>query len=480
MNVRMVISALGKALKIEAALMLFPLMVALLYGEPSWSAFAITIVIVLLVGILADLKKPENRVIREREGFVIVGCAWILLSAFGAIPFVISGQIPSCIDAFFEVVSGFTTTGSSILKDVELLDRSLLFWRSFTNWIGGMGVLVFVLAVLPLSEGRSIHIMRAESPGPIVGKLVSKMRSNAMILYGIYIVLSIMLTVFLLAGGMPLFDSVVNTFATAGTGGFSIKTLSIAAYNSAYIEGVITVFMLLFSINFNVYYLIITGHVIQALKSEELRWFLGIVASAMVAITICNLPIYDTVLNSFRYASFQVSTIISTTGFATDNFDVWPTFSKSVLMILMFLGASAGSTGGGIKTARIIIMLKSIGREIRRMLHPRSVAVVKLEGKTVDQKVIHGTSVYLMAYMGILLMSVLLISINGFDMVTTITSVITCLNNIGPGFGMIGPNGNFAEFSNFSKLILSLNMLIGRLEIFPVLMLFSPAVWRRR
>lgn len=480
MNVRMVISALGKVLKIEAALMLFPLMVALLYGEPSWSAFAITIVIVLLVGILADLKKPENRVIREREGFVIVGCAWILLSAFGAIPFVISGQIPSCIDAFFEVVSGFTTTGSSILKDVELLDRSLLFWRSFTNWIGGMGVLVFVLAVLPLSEGRSIHIMRAESPGPIVGKLVSKMRSNAMILYGIYIVLSIMLTVFLLAGGMPLFDSVVNTFATAGTGGFSIKTLSIAAYNSAYIEGVITVFMLLFSINFNVYYLIITGHVIQALKSEELRWFLGIVASAMVAITICNLPIYDTVLNSFRYASFQVSTIISTTGFATDNFDVWPTFSKSVLMILMFLGASAGSTGGGIKTARIIIMLKSIGREIRRMLHPRSVAVVKLEGKTVDQKVIHGTSVYLMAYMGILLMSVLLISINGFDMVTTITSVITCLNNIGPGFGMIGPNGNFAEFSNFSKLILSLNMLIGRLEIFPVLMLFSPAVWRRR
>lgn len=480
MNVRMVISALGKALKIEAALMLFPLMVALLYGEPSWSAFAITIVIVLLVGILADLKKPENRVIREREGFVIVGCAWILLSAFGAIPFVISGQIPSCIDAFFEVVSGFTTTGSSILKDVELLDRSLLFWRSFTNWIGGMGVLVFVLAVLPLSEGRSIHIMRAESPGPIVGKLVSKMRSNAMILYGIYIVLSIMLTVFLLAGGMPLFDSVVNTFATAGTGGFSIKTLSIAAYNSAYIEGVITVFMLLFSINFNVYYLIITGHVIQALKSEELRWFLGIVASAMVAITICNLPIYDTVLNSFRYASFQVSTIISTTGFTTDNFDVWPTFSKSVLMILMFLGASAGSTGGGIKTARIIIMLKSIGREIRRMLHPRSVAVVKLEGKTVDQKVIHGTSVYLMAYMGILLMSVLLISINGFDMVTTITSVITCLNNIGPGFGMIGPNGNFAEFSNFSKLILSLNMLIGRLEIFPVLMLFSPAVWRRR
>lgn len=480
MNVRMVISALGKVLKIEAALMLFPLMVALLYGEPSWSAFAITIVIVLLVGILADLKKPENRVIREREGFVIVGCAWILLSAFGAIPFVISGQIPSCIDAFFEVVSGFTTTGSSILKDVELLDRSLLFWRSFTNWIGGMGVLVFVLAVLPLSEGRSIHIMRAESPGPIVGKLVSKMRSNAMILYGIYIVLSIMLTVFLLAGGMPLFDSVVNTFATAGTGGFSIKTLSIAAYNSAYIEGVITVFMLLFSINFNVYYLIITGHVIQALKSEELRWFLGIVASAMVAITICNLPIYDTVLNSFRYATFQVSTIISTTGFATDNFDVWPTFSKSVLMILMFLGASAGSTGGGIKTARIIIMLKSIGREIRRMLHPRSVAVVKLEGKTVDQKVIHGTSVYLMAYMGILLMSVLLISINGFDMVTTITSVITCLNNIGPGFGMIGPNGNFAEFSNFSKLILSLNMLIGRLEIFPVLMLFSPAVWRRR
>jgi trk system potassium uptake protein TrkH len=480
MNAKMVISTLGKVLKIEAALMIFPLGMALLYREDSWGAFAITIAVVLLAGILADLRKPENRLVRESEGFVIVGCAWILMSAFGALPFVISGQIPSYIDAFFEVVSGFTTTGSSILRDVELMDRGLLFWRSFTNWIGGMGVLVFVLAVLPLSEGRSIHIMRAESPGPIVGKLVSKMRSNAIILYGIYIFLSIMLTVFLLAGGMPLYDSVVTTFATAGTGGFAIKNLSIAAYSSTYIEGVITAFMLLFGINFNVYYLLITGHIIQALKSEELHWFLGIVASSMIAITICNLPLYGTALNSFRYASFQVSSVISTTGFSTVDFNVWPTFSKSILIMLMFFGASAGSTGGGIKTARIILMLKSIRREIRRLLHPRSVAVVKLEGKTVDQNVIHGTSIYLMAYMGILLLSVLLISIEGFDLVTTITSVITCLNNIGPGLGIVGPAGNFADLSNFSKLVLSMDMLIGRLEIFPILMVFSPGVWRRR
>ena len=480
MNYRIVVSTLGKVLKIEAALMLLPLTVALIYGERSWSAFAVTILLVLIAGFSADLKKPEDRLVREIEGFVIVGCAWILMSAFGALPFVISRQIPSYIDAFFEVVSGFTTTGSSILRDVEVLDNGLLFWRSFTNWIGGMGVLVFMIAVLPLSEGRSIHIMRAESPGPIVGKLVAKMRSNAMILYGIYVSLSVLMTISLLAGGMPLFDSIVNTFATAGTGGFAIKNQSIAAYNSAYLEGVITVFMLIFSINFNVYYLIITGHFIQGIKSEELRWFLGIVSTAVISITICNLPIYGTVLHSFRYASFQVLTAVSTTGFSTDDFNLWPTFSKCVLVILMFLGASAGSTGGGIKTARIIIMFKAVGREIRRLLHPRSVSVVKLEGKTVDQAVIHGTSVYLIAYMGILTLSILIISINGFDLVTTITSVIACFNNIGPGLGMVGPTGNFADFSDFSKLVLSLDMLIGRLEIFPILMLFSPAVWYRK
>jgi len=342
-----------------------------------------------------------------------------------------------------------------------------------------MGVLVFVLAVLPLSEGRSIHIMRAEVPGPVVGKIVAKMKYNAMILYGIYIVLTIIMIILLVIGRMPLFDSIVNAFATAGTGGFAIKNTSIAAYNSAYLEGVITVFMLVFSINFNLYYLIITGHIIQALKSEELRWFLGIVAAAIAALTFFNLKEYGTVVHSFRYASFQVASIISTTGFATTNFDLWPTISKFILVILMFLGACAGSTGGGIKTARIVIMAKTVGREIKRMLHPRSVSVLKAEGKPVDQTVIHGTAVYFITYMGIFAVSILLVSIDGFDMVSTLTSVITCFNNVGPGLGMVGPMGNFADFSDFSKIILSLDMLLGRLEIFPIFMLFSPSIWRR-
>lgn len=459
--------------------MLLPLIVSIIYGEASWVAFAVTACILMLVGILLGLRRPENSVIHESEGFIIVGLAWIIMSAFGALPFVISRSIPSFIDAFFETVSGFTTTGSSILSDVESLDHGILFWRSFTHWVGGMGVLVFVMAVLPLSEGRTIHIMRAEVPGPVVGKIVAKIKHNAMILYGIYIALTIIMAILLALGEMPLFDSIVNAVATAGTGGFAIKNASIAAYNSAYLEGVITVFMLLFSINFNLYFLILSGHIIQALKSEELRWFLGIVAAAMCAITIFNLPEYGTVLHSFRYASFQVATVVSTTGFATANFDLWPSVVKCILVVLMFFGACAGSTGGGMKTARVIIMVKTVGREIKRMLHPRSVSVLKAEGKPVDQTVIHGTAVYFITYMGILAVSILLISIDGFDLVSTVTSVISCMNNIGPGLGMVGPMGNFEDFSVFSKIILSLDMLLGRLEIFPIFMLFSPAIWRR-
>jgi trk system potassium uptake protein TrkH len=480
MNTRKIISSLGKVLKVEAVLMCLALLVALYYRESSWTAFAIAIGIMLLVGTIADYKKPEDGDIREGEGFVIVSFAWILCSIFGALPFFISGQIPSYIDAYFETVSGFTTTGSSILKDVEALDRGMLLWRSLTHWIGGMGVLVFVLAVLPASEGRSIHIMRAESPGPIVGKIVPKIRTTAAILYAIYIALTLIMVVCLLIGGMPLFDSVANALATAGTGGFAIKNLSIEAYDSAYLEGVFTVFMLLFSINFNVYYLLINGRVARALKSEEMRWFLGIVFVSTFAITINNISAYGTFLHSFRYASFQVSSIISTTGFTTTNFETWPTFSKMILIMLMFFGACAGSTGGGMKTSRIIIIFKSITREIRRLLHPRTVAVIKLEGKPVDNNVIHGTSVYLTAYMAVFLISLLIISLEGFDMVTTSTSVITCLNNIGPGFGLIGPRGNFADFSQLSKLVLSANMLMGRLEIFPIIMIFNPSLWRKR
>ena len=479
MNYRMILSTLGRVLKVESLLLLLPMSVSLIYGESSWPAFLITACLLMLAGLLLNIRKPSSSVIHESEGFIIVGLAWVLMSAFGALPFIISGATPSFVDAFFETVSGFTTTGSSIFREVESLDHSILFWRSFTHWVGGMGVLVFVLAVLPLSEGRSIHIMRAEVPGPVVGKIVAKMKYNAMILYGIYIVLTIIMIILLVIGRMPLFDSIVNAFATAGTGGFAIKNTSIAAYNSAYLEGVITVFMLVFSINFNLYYLIITGHIIQALKSEELRWFLGIVAAAIAALTFFNLKEYGTVVHSFRYASFQVASIISTTGFATTNFDLWPTISKFILVILMFLGACAGSTGGGIKTARIVIMAKTVGREIKRMLHPRSVSVLKAEGKPVDQTVIHGTAVYFITYMGIFAVSILLVSIDGFDMVSTLTSVITCFNNVGPGLGMVGPMGNFADFSDFSKIILSLDMLLGRLEIFPIFMLFSPSIWRR-
>jgi trk system potassium uptake protein TrkH len=480
MNKKMIAYVLGYIMKVEAALMLLPLIVSIYYKEKSGYAFVVAILLLVILGFAISFKKPKNTVIYAKEGFVIVALSWILLSAFGALPFFISGEVTNYIDCFFEAVSGFTTTGSSILKDVEVLSKSLLFWRSFTHWVGGMGVLVFILAIIPLAEGRSMHLMRAEVPGPTVGKLVPKIKNTSMILYGIYLAMTIIQVILLLMGGMPFFDSLLHTFGTAGTGGFGIKNNSVAFYNSAYIDGVITIFMILFGINFNLYYFIIIGQIRQAFKSEELRLYLSVIAISIISITINIVPYYKNVLEAFRYASFQVGSIITTTGYSTANFDLWPEFSKMILLILMFLGACAGSTAGGIKMARLVVMYKSAIHHIKSMLHPRYVNSIHFEGKPVDNDTLKGINNYFILYMLILGMSLLFVSLDGFDFETTFSSVVTCLNNVGPGFGGVGPISNFSELSNFSKLVLSFNMLVGRLEIFPIVLLFAPSIWKRR
>lgn len=471
MNGPMVINILCLILRVEAALLLPSALIGALDGDGSWIAFVVTIGILLLLSLTTLLVRPKTRVIYSRDGFVIVALAWILMSVFGALPAVFCGAIPSFVDSFFETVSGFTTTGSSILTDIEVLPRSVLFWRSFTHFIGGMGVLVFVLSILPLADDRSMHLMRAEVPGPSAGKLAPRLRATARILYGLYVALAALQCILLLLGGMPLFDSVVNTFATAGTGGFAIKNASIAAYDSAYLQWVITIFMILFGVNFNLYYLIMLGQIGRALRSEELRWYLSIIALSIGLITINIWDQYGA--GGFLQASFQVASVISTTGFATADFNAWPELSRMILVILMFLGSCAGSTGGGIKTSRFIILIKSIGCEIHRILHPRAVTAIKLEDKPVAEDTLRGVQAFLSTYMVLMGASMLLVSLDGFDFETTTTAVVSCFNNIGPGLGMVGPTGNFSAFSIFSKLVLSANMLLGRLEIFPMLVLFS-------
>ncbi len=401
----------------------------------------------------------------------------------GALPFVFAGAIPSYIDAVFETVSGFTTTGASILTDVEGMSRGLLFWRSFTHWVGGMGVLVFLLAIVPLAGGRSVHIMRAESPGPVVGKLVPKVRDTAMILYGIYITMTVVLIALLLLGGMPLYDSAVHAFGTAGTGGFGIWGDSIAHYDSAYIDVVLSIGMVLFGVNFNIYYLLLMGKVKSILRSEELRWYLGIIAGATLLIAWNTLSRWGGILQSLRYAFFQVASVITTTGFATADFNLWPELSRMLLLVLMLVGACAGSTGGGMKVSRLIIMLKSAKREISRMLHPRSVYTLQFEGKPLEDQTIHNVFTYFFILVFLVIASVLLVSLDNMDFDSTFSAVLACINNIGPGLGIVGPMGSYAALSPLSKLVLILDMLLGRLEIFPMLMLFAPSVWigkRRR
>lgn len=480
MNYRMVFYNIGRILLVEAALLIFPAIGSLIYNEDTLISFAITIAALAVAGLLAVHKKPQKTSIYAKDGYVIVALTWILMSLFGALPFYISGYIPNFVDAFFETVSGFTTTGSTILREIESLPKSLLFWRSFTHWIGGMGILVFVIAIMPKTESSSMHVMRAEVPGPTVGKLVSKLRASARILYGIYCVLTVAEMILLFAGGMPIFDCIVNAFATAGTGGFGILNNSIEGYNSIYTEMVIAVFMLIFGVNFNLYYMILIKQGKQAIKSEELRWYIGIVAASVAIITISLISTKHEIGEAFRYAFFQVSSIITTTGFSTTNFDTWPVIAKFVLVFLMFIGACAGSTGGGIKISRLIILVKSGLRDIRKAINPRSIETVKLDRHTVDEPVVKSTSVFFGTYMLLLAASILVVSLDGRDLVSTATSVIACMGNIGPGLGAVGPYGNFADFSVLSKLILSFDMLAGRLELIPMLMLFSPYAWSRK
>ena len=470
---------IGRILLTEAALLVLPAVTALAYGE-SLRPFLLTALLLVAVGLIMGRKKPIRTALYARDGFAVVALAWLLMSAFGALPFVISGDIPFYVDAFFETVSGFTTTGASILTEIEPLHRGILFWRSFTHWVGGMGVLVFVMAILPMTDGHGMHLMRAEVPGPSVGKLVSRMSDTAKILYGIYLVLTVIEIVLLMAGGMPLFDSCIHAFGSAGTGGFSNRNLSVGAYDSAYFDVVIGVFMLLFGVNFNLYYFLLIKRFKDVFHSEELRAYLGIVAAAVIAIAVDILHIYGSVGKSLRYAFFQVSSIITTTGFATADFNTWPTFSKGILVVLMFVGACAGSTGGGVKVARVVILVKSSLADMRKMLHPNAIATVRFEGKPLTERSVRGVHVFISVYVLVFAVSFLLLTLEGFDLVTTFTALAACINNIGPGLEVVGPMGNYAQFSPAAKLLLSFNMLVGRLEIFPMLLLCAPSIWKRR
>lgn len=480
MNYRMTTFIIGKMLGVEGALLLLPASVAFLYGEKSGLSFLMVSAVLLIIFLVFGRKKPGNKLIYGKEGLVIVGSAWILWSLFGALPFFISGCIPNYLDAFFETVSGFTTTGSTILTDIEALPMGMAFWRSLTHWIGGMGVLVFVMMLTSLDDESSMHLMRAEVPGPEADKLVPKARSTAKILYSMYFVLTAAEVVFLLFGGMSFYDALIHSFSTAGTGGFSNRNASIAYYDSAYIDGVITVFMILFGVNFNIYFLLRLKNWKAALKNEELRGYLGIILGSMAVITLNIMGMYGNIVHAFRYASFQVGAIITTTGFCTANFDQWPELSKVILLGLMVIGACAGSTGGGIKVSRFLILMKSVKQEIRRMLHPKSVTIVQINGKKVGRDTMHGVYIYFICYILIMMLSVLLVSINDYDFTTTFSSVLTTLNNVGPGLAQVGPIENFSGFSPLSKIVFCLDMLIGRLEIFPYLLLLSPDLWRRR
>lgn len=480
MNKKMIRYILAKMLGVEALLLLLPALVGVIYQEKCAVYFLIPSAALALIFVIWGRKKPENSTIYGKEGMIVVACAWILWSLFGALPFRLSGSIPSYLDAFFETVSGFTTTGSSILPDVEVLSRCMHFWRSFTHWIGGMGVLVFVMVLTSLDKKNSMYLMRAEVPGPEKDKLVPKTMSTARILYGMYLVLTMIEVILLVLGGMNLFDSLIHSFGTAGTGGFSNYADSVGHFDSAYIDGVVSLFMILFGVNFNLYFLLLLGDFKSVWKNEELRIYFGIIAAATLMITWNIHSQYSGFLHAFRYAVFQVGTIITTTGYATADYNLWPMLSQCILIALMVIGACASSTGGGIKVSRFMIAVKSIKREIKQMVHPKSVNLIWINGKKMGNDVIRSVFIYLMAYAGIAGISVLLVAIDNFDFATTFSSVMATLNNIGPGIGAVGPTGSFAGFSPVSKLVFCFDMLAGRLEIFPFLMLFTASAWRRK
>lgn len=475
----MILHILGKMMGVEGLLLLIPALVGLIYQEKCAVYFVITAAVLAVIFLLTGRKKPENTMLYGKDGLLIVSSAWILWSLFGALPFFLSGSIPNYMDAFFETVSGFTTTGSTILKNVEVLPQCMTFWRSLTHWVGGMGVLVFVMVLTNLDKQSSIHLMRAEVPGPEKDKLVPKSRTTAQILYGMYFILTAIQVVLLLLGGMNLFDSLIHAFGTAGTGGFSNYADSVGHFNSAYLDGVISVFMILFGINFNLYFFLAVREFKLVFKNEELRAYLLIISGAVVMIMINIYPIYGSVAEAFRYSAFQVASIITTTGYATADYMLWPEFSRCVLVALMIIGGCASSTGGGIKVSRLLISLKSIYKEIKQMLHPKSVNVVKLNKKKLGEDTIRNVYVYLLAYITLAIVSVLIVSLDNFDFETTVGSVITALGNVGPGLGMTGPVGSFADYSLLAKFVFCLDMLAGRLEIFPFLMLFS-YIWRKK
>ncbi len=477
MNGAMIFYILGQVLRIEGLLLLPSFFVGLIYDEKQGWAYLLMAGVCLVLGTLITLKRPKNTTIYLKEGCVSTALCWIVLSAFGAVPFVLTGEIPSFTDAMFETVSGFTTTGSSILTDVEAMSYSSLFWRSFTHWIGGMGVLVFLLAVLPMAGGSQFNLMKAESPGPSVGKLVPKVGTTARILYIIYFGMTILEIVLLLLGGMPAFEAITHSFGTAGTGGFGVKGDSIASY-SPYLQWVITIFMILFGVNFNAYYFLLFGSIKKAFRMEEVRWYFIIILVSTGIIFATLLGTYAP-FEAITHAAFQVGTIITTTGYATADFDQWNSLAKTVLVLLMFIGACAGSTGGGIKVSRILVFFKSAFREIGSYIHPRSVNRIKVEGRPVDHEAIRSINVYLTTYMLIFSLSILLVSIEGQDVVTTFTSVAATINNIGPGLNVVGPTGNFSSFNLFSKWVLIFDMLAGRLELFPMLILFHPTIWKQ-
>ena len=479
MNYSMIFFIIGWVFIIEAALMAPSALVAVLYSERSIWAFAAAIGLCLLLGVPLVRKQPANKVFYAKEGCVTVALSWIVMSLMGALPFVFSGVIPSIVDAMFETVSGFTTTGASILKDVEVLPRCMLFWRSFTHWIGGMGVLVFLLCLLPMSGGGySMNLMKAESPGPSVSKLVPKVRSTAKLLYGLYVALSLLELALLLLGSMPLFDALCTTFGTAGTGGFGIKNSSIGEY-SAYIQSVVTIFMILFGINFNVYFLLYMRKPKEALRCEEAGRYLAIIAVSTLIITVFIRNSFPDLVTAFRHAAFQVGSIITTTGFSTVDFNVWPAVPRAILVLLMFIGACAGSTGGGIKVSRIVLLFRTMTREIGQIIHPHMVKKLKFEGRVVGQEVLRSVNAFMVAYVLIFAVSTLFVCLDGFDLVTSFTAVAATLNNIGPGLEMVGPIGNFSCFSDLSKIVLIFDMLAGRLEIFPLLVLFFRDTWKK-
>ena len=479
MNYGMIVYMLGWICLFEAMFMALPLMVAVIYQEPAGWAYLMVLVLCAVLGLLLTRRKVKNRKIYGRDGLVIVAFCWIVLSIFGAAPFVISGDIPSFTDALFETISGFTTTGSSILNDVEALSRANLFWRSFTHWIGGMGVLVFILALLPIKAGGAgMYIMRAESPGPRVRKLVPKIKTTAMILYAIYFGMTVLQIILMLLAGTPLFDAMVLSFGSAGTGGFAIKNDGLASYTNLQ-QAIVTVAMILFGVNFNFYYLLLRRKPRQALACTEVWAYLGIIAASILVITIQVLPGFETVYQSFHHTAFQVSSIITTTGYSTADFNEWNALSKTILVLIMFVGACAGSTGGGIKVSRIIILLKGVRKEVMRVCHPRSIKKVKMDGHSLEHEAVHSVYAFVIIYICIFVVSLLVITLDEKDLVTNFTAVAATINNIGPGLNIVGPAGNFSSFSDLSKFVLMFDMLAGRLELLPLLVLFVPSTWKK-